>query len=469
MPQFDPEKLAAWSSGIWYGDHSSRKLEGFSIDTRKLKSGEIFVAIKTDSNDGHNYLEKAKQNGASAAIVEKQIPEIKLPQLVVQNVVLALMDIARLYRLEFEGKVIGITGSCGKTSTKDALALFMGSTITCKTEANLNNKLGMSLTLLELDSSTHEYAVVEVGVSELGEMEELVKILQPDSAILTLIGEAHISGLGNLDSVAHEKYKLLESVKPEGFALFPFECLEYTEFIHDVGSHWILCDQVYKSGTKDHLCYNYILSKESGVNQLSLTSSYFNEVRFNLPSRVVSPGTVRNLAMSLGVCMRLGINYSALKERLLEWRPSELRGEIWIGDGQIFYVDCYNSNPVSMKEALIGFSNEFPRQPRLFVLGCMNELGSESIAIHKQVGESVSLSSNDSAILCGDESEALRAGMLESGVDSSSITIVDHVEDARSLIETFEGAILLKGSRTYGLETLLPTYLKSSERSFAIC
>jgi UDP-N-acetylmuramoyl-tripeptide--D-alanyl-D-alanine ligase len=173
--------------------------------------------------------------------------------------------------------------------------------------------------------------------------------------------------------------------------------------------------------------------------------------------------------MSLGVCLRSGICFSTLQTRLQDWVPSSLRGEIWIGDGQIFYIDCYNSNPVSMKEALIGFSNGFPHQPRLFVIGCMNELGSDSLDLHKKVGESVVFASHDSAILCGDQSYAIREGMLESGVNPSSITIVDDVEDARSIVETFEGAILLKGSRAYGLETLLPKNRTDSERTLSLC
>ena len=466
---FDPVELAAWSSGIWCVAHPTRQLSGFVIDTRKLSLGDIFLAIKTKNRDGHLYLDEAKNNGASAAIVERENPEIDLPQLVVENVVIALMNIARSHRLQFRGLVIGITGSCGKTSTKDALALLMGNTTTCKTKANLNNHLGLSLTLLEIDPSIHETAVVETGISESGEMEELVRVLQPDSAILTLIGEAHIAGLGGLDSVAHEKYKLLKAVKPGGFALFPIECLNYTDFMEDISSHWVLCDHECQSGSKDYLYYDHIPANESDPGQLLLNSSYFNRVRFDLPSMVVAPGNVRNLAMSLGVCLRSGINYSTLQDRLQNWSPSSLRGEIWVGDGQIFYVDCYNSNPVSMKEALIGFLNGFPHQPRLFVLGCMNELGSDSLALHKQVGESVAFSSDDSAILCGDQSEALREGMLESGVNSSSITIVDDVEDARSFVETFEGAILLKGSRTYGLESLLPKDKTDSERNLALC
>jgi len=466
---FSPAKLALWASGIWCVTYPNRQLSGFGIDTRKLHAGQIFIAIKTKSSDGHLYLAEAMKNGATAAIVEREIPEINLPQLVVSDVVLALMNIAKCHRLEFTGEVIGITGSCGKTSTKDALALLMGHATTCKTKANFNNRIGLSLSLLEIDPSKHKSAVIEAGISESGDMDDLVRILQPDSSILTLIGEAHIAGLGGLESVASEKYKLLQAVKPGGFSLFPIECLKYADFIEDVASHWILCDLDHQSNGKNYLYYNHVPSTESGPDQLLLHSSYFDPVKFNLPLGVNAPGTVRNLAMSLGVCLRSGINYSTLQTRLKEWVPSALRGEIWVGDGQIFYIDCYNSNPVSMKEALIGFSNGFPHQPRLFVLGCMNELGSDSLALHREVCESFVFSSNDRAILCGDQSYAMRAGMLESGVNSSSITIVDHVEDARSLVETFEGAILLKGSRTYGLETLLPKERTDSERTLSLC
>ena len=157
------------------------------------------------------------------------------------------------------------------------------------------------------------------------------------------------------------------------------------------------------------------------------------------------------------------------KDQLLKWKPSSLRGEILTRNGQTFYVDCYNSNPISMKEALIGFSNYFSNVPRLFVLGCMNELGVESKALHKAVGSTDVFLSSDTAVLIGEQSEELKSGILESGINSSSITIVDSIDEARSVVNSFEGAILLKGSRTYKLEALIPNTKIDIEEEVMAC
>ena len=158
-----------------------------------------------------------------------------------------------------------------------------------------------------------------------------------------------------------------------------------------------------------------------------------------------------------------------MQERLFEWTPSPLRGEIRVREGQTFYVDCYNANPVSMQEALDTFTQRFEQQPKLFVLGCMNELGDDSKDLHRRAGSQIQLSAEDGVILCGEQAGALMDGLLGAGADTSAIRIVEQVEDARLQIEAFQGAILLKGSRSYGLETLLPDDETFEERRLAAC
>ena len=469
MISYDPDKLEKWSDGRWCGFNNNLNITGFCIDSRKVNSGDVFIAIKTTDNDGHLFLNDAKRNGAVAAIVENENSTIEIPQLVVENTVLALTEIARYYRREFNGTVIGITGSCGKTSTKDLLSTLLGDQTVCKTKDNLNNKLGISLTLLSIDPSIHSTAVVEVGISELGEMDELVKILNPDFAIVTLVGEAHISGLGNVKSIAHEKHKLIQYINCDGFALYPIDCKQYNEFNQNTQNHWVLCEARYPNENHNCLLYDYVNASGSKASAITLSSIYFDEFTFDLPSNVVSTGIIRNLAMALGFSLRLGITPSTLQDQLLKWKPSSLRGEILTRNGQTFYVDCYNSNPISMKEALIGFSNYFSNVPRLFVLGCMNELGVESKALHKAVGSTDVFLSSDTAVLIGEQSEELKSGILESGINSSSITIVDSIDEARSVVKSFEGAILLKGSRTYKLEALIPNTKIDIEEEVMTC
>ena len=161
MPFFDPEILASWSEGEW-NTPPSGEVSGFSMDTRKLRRGDLFVALKA-ARDGHDYIQDAEANGAKAALVERFVAGVELPQLRVPDTGDAFLRISRNHRMSFPGKVVGITGSCGKTSTKDTLQLLLSQETCLATEGNFNNLIGVPLTLLRLDSDLHERAVVEAA------------------------------------------------------------------------------------------------------------------------------------------------------------------------------------------------------------------------------------------------------------------------------------------------------------------
>ena len=429
---------------------------GFCIDTRKIQTGDIFIAISTDKRDGHDYLHNAFESGASAALVSRIIPEVAIPQLVVDNTVNALMDIAHGHRLEFKGTVIGITGSCGKTSTKDALTLLLGEEVTCKTEANLNNQLGLSLTLLKIDNSIHKFAVVEAGISENGEMEQLARTLSPDIGILTIVGSAHAEGIGGLESIAEEKSKLLKSVRSNGLTLYPEQCLQFNAFNRVLDNSLILTSKEDGTFSENKLAFSWeIYPNASDKGQLTVRNELIGKHSFDLPDSAIGQGAVRNIAMSLGVSLHLGIESELIQKRILEWKPSPLRGEIRSFENQVFFVDCYNANPVSMQEAIETFKNRFQDLPKLYVLGSMNELGDESWDQHIQTGRTIQLGAEDRAVLIGHQAEAYLQGMLDAGNDHACVSVTDDVGQSIPYVEGFNGAILLKGSRSYGLERLL--------------
>ena len=203
---FDPERLAHWSGGKWHGD-VPMNISGFCIDTRKMESGKMFVALKAE-RDGHNFLEQAAKGGASAALVSNLILNLNLPQLLVDDTLRAFHSIAANYRKEFTIPVVGITGSCGKTSTKEFLSLLLGDKAH-KTAKNLNNYLGVPLTLLEMENGKHNFSVVEVGINQMDEMETLSSLISPTLVLITMIGESHLEGLKNVATVASEKAKII--------------------------------------------------------------------------------------------------------------------------------------------------------------------------------------------------------------------------------------------------------------------
>ena len=213
MPEFPPSLLAAWTGGRWTAQPVS-SLSGFTIDTRQLRSGQVFVALKTGKRDGHDFLATAEMSGASAAIVSTPAEGLRLPQLVVADPLKAFHAIAREHRRLFKGPVIGISGSAGKTSTKNLLALLLGGAEAgvLATEGNLNNHLGVPLTLTRLDPSAHHFAVVEAGISAPREMAPLAAMIEPDIAIVTLVAPAHTAELGGLGGVAAEKAVLPAAV-----------------------------------------------------------------------------------------------------------------------------------------------------------------------------------------------------------------------------------------------------------------
>ena len=165
MPIFDPDQLQDWTHGEWKS-FPSEEISGFSIDSRGLQKGELFVALKAE-RDGHDFLSAASNNNASAGIVEDIKLDVPLPQLLVKDSIRAFHDIAHNHRLKFEGPVVGVTGSCGKTSTKDILEILLGENEAICTKGNLNNYLGVPLTLLRSDNEIHNYAVVEAGINQL--------------------------------------------------------------------------------------------------------------------------------------------------------------------------------------------------------------------------------------------------------------------------------------------------------------
>ena len=196
MPRFNPEDLASWSHGEW-SSLPERPISGFSIDTRNLGNGDVFVAIK-DQRDGHDFLSVAKSEGATGAMVSRVNSELGFPQLLTKDTLSAFHMIAKMHRRNFCGSVVGITGSCGKTSTKEMLSVLLGKERTVSTKGNLNNHLGVPLSLLSIDLDSDDFAVIEAGINQRGEMSVLADMINPDFGIITNHEYIHIEVLDML-------------------------------------------------------------------------------------------------------------------------------------------------------------------------------------------------------------------------------------------------------------------------------
>lgn len=453
MPTFAADKMAAWTGGRWTRMPDGI-VSGFTQDTRQLKGGQVFVALKTDRRDGHDFLGEARSREAVAAIVGHEVTTSALPQLIVAEPLVAFQRIAREHRREFHGTVVGVTGSVGKTSTKDLLAILLGgSPDILATEGNLNNHLGVPLTLTKLDPTIHRAAVVEAGISDPGDMTPLAEMIEPDHAIVTLVAPAHLEKLLTIEGVAAEKSVLAAAVRAGGWQVFPASCLAFEAF----------------RTLKNPLV---LVPENEGMTKVSGRSVKFNV--FHRPDRTevtldgkrrfilrrVSSGMAQNAALAFALASELGVGDATLQSRAENWQPSKWRGELrQVGEASV-YCDFYNANPASMTDAIDAFHRSVSAdRPRLYVLGCMEELGGASADYHQQLGRTMHLRRGDFIFIIGDQASALREGLLENGNDAAQVSVITDLAAVRERLTGFNGAVFLKGSRRYRLETALDASL----------
>jgi UDP-N-acetylmuramoyl-tripeptide--D-alanyl-D-alanine ligase len=456
MPEFRPDDLAAWSGGRWTAPVAP-PLSGFTMDTRQLRAGQVFIAIKTEKRDGHDFLAAAHAAGASAAIVAVANPALALPQLVVADPLKAFQAIAREHRRTFRGPVIGISGSAGKTSTKNLLALLLGgeSGGVLATEGNLNNHLGVPLTLTRLDPAKHRFAVVEAGISQPGEMAPLANMIEPDVAIITLVAPAHLDELGNLEGVARAKAALPAAVRPAGVAVFPRQCAEFAAFRElDVRTMIVEPAAVIRPAAPEKDKVYFAVSHRGESTAVSIAYGLPTPLLFTF--RRVSDGMAQNAVLAICAALWLGVASEIIQRRIGGWEPAKLRGELRREDGRLLYLDCYNANPASMADALDVFQSLAPvTEPRLYILGGMEELGAEAEMFHHALGRSLRLRPNDFLFVIGGHAAAVRAGALESGNRAEQISVVTSLAPIAARVAEFRGAVFVKGSRRYQLEQAL--------------
>jgi UDP-N-acetylmuramoyl-tripeptide--D-alanyl-D-alanine ligase len=455
MPSFTSNQLAEWTGGSWSAQPRG-DITGFATDSRILSPGQAFVALKTDRRDGHNFLGDALAAGAPAAIVSAGRADVALPQLCVDDPLRALQTIGREHRRASGAHVVGVTGSAGKTSTKNLLALLLGgSPSVLATGGNLNNFIGVPLTLARIEPGTTRFAVVEAGISERGEMRGLAGMIQPDSGVVTLVGPAHLEQLGSLEAIASEKADLLRHVPSSGVVAFPHQAWTHEPF-RNLAAHAIVALPADATApeTSERTRFVPFFLEHSATHTEILLTGHAGARSFRM--RRVSGGMGQNAALAILIASELGVSDEAIRTRLAGWQPAALRGEVRTVAGRLVYLDCYNANPASMRDALEAFLAMAPEgAPRLFVLGCMEELGPDAPRYHLELGRWLRIGAADRAIAIGSQAAALASRLAESG--KGTVTVARDVEEVRDSVTAFAGPVFVKGSRRYRLETLFPT------------
>lgn len=440
--KFFAEELGVnWRGGV------PDTIRGAAIDSRKILAGEIFVAIKTESRDGHDFLAAARDRGAAGALVSRFVPDVEIPQLVVADTVAALQKIAAAHRRKNCANVVvfGVTGSVGKTSTKDMLARVLAEAApTLATEGNLNNTLGVPMTLLKIDPAVHRFAVVEAGMNVPGEMEKLAAMIAPDVALVTNVRPAHLEGLGSMENIAREKSALASAARVA--ACFYEELLRYDAFRAIPSEKIRIADPAFFEADGDGFAFGISRGKNVAAFHLKNVS--------------------RGIALDAALVARAVENFvsdDAVARAFAAWRPSANRGEIHSradGRGKIF-VDCYNASPASMSDSAENFVRIFSseKSPRLFVLGGMGELGVESAALHFGVGEKLPLNAaTDTLALFGGDARAIGDGAISRGFPRERVFVFDDIAALKNFVEGFVGNVMIKGSRAFALERAVPKF-----------
>ncbi|MCD8298440.1 MAG: UDP-N-acetylmuramoyl-tripeptide--D-alanyl-D-alanine ligase [Opitutae bacterium] len=445
------------------------EIVAFNIDSRKISAGEIFVALKTATRDGHDYVEAACRRGAAAALVSV-VAKSELPQICVTGDTLsALQKIARGWREKFfNGIVVGVTGSVGKTSTKDMLAAVLSEHATTKaTFANLNNTIGVPLTILGADSERDKFLVVEAGMSVCGEVEQSAQMILPDIALTTTVAPAHLEGLGTLANIAREKAALSRNLRVGGHAVFPAELLRFEAFA-DLECPRIV---VAKCARDAELAEGLLRGRRDSGIVVAEISEARDDLGFDVEMRPhhqpgarfrvasLSRGLAENAALVIVAARLCGVTDEKISRVLAAWKPSRNRGEIRVDcRGRKFFVDCYNASPASILDSVAAFSRETKNSPRrLFLLGGVNELGADSERLHREVGEKLALSpATDSLAVFGGNARFYAVGAAATGFPQEKIFAFDDIDALRKFVAEFDGDVFIKGSRGFALERVLP-------------
>lgn len=434
------------------------EIHGVTIDSRAVTKGCLFVPLKGEQVDGHQYVRSAIAQGASASFWQQDIPNppTDLPIILVENTEKALQQLARAYRDQLNIKVIGITGSNGKTTTKDMTAALLATTYKVhKTNGNFNNHLGLPLTILSMDEET-EAAVLEMGMSSRGEIEFLSKLAKPDVAIITNIGESHLLDLGSREEIANAKLEIVEGLPQGGMLIYHGDEPLLESRIQKQFPHL----RVLSFGrTERNDLFPLTITQEADSTSFTLGGE--NQGDYQIP--VLGQHNVLNALAAILAAKELNIDNESIHKGLEAIRLTNMRMEMVEGiNGQKIINDAYNASPTSVKaaieliEGLSGFRN------KILVLGDMLELGASEKDFHLRIGELIAVDQIDKVFTYGPLADYIAKGARKTFAAEN----VQSFQDKQQLIEALQTStdahdlILVKASRGMKLEEVVKALQK---------
>ena len=444
------ELLAATHGELLQGEESTEIL-GVNTDSRTVGSGEVFLPLVGERFDGHDYIEKALSAGAEGCLCAR-VPETLLPgkfYIKVPDTLLALKDLAAWYRAQFSIPFVQVTGSVGKTTTKEMIASVLGVKFhTLKTAANYNNEIGTPQTLLGL-SHAHQAAVIETGMDRAGQIRYLGEMVKPDIAVITNVGDMHIEYLGSRENILKAKCEIFENLSKDGLAVLNGD----DELLNTV----TLPQTILRCGASEHCNVRVSEVEDLGIDGIRCTVTTEKE-RYALAIPAPGKHMVYSAAMAAAIGEYLGETKEEIERGVALYEPagSRMRVHRLSGDRRLL-DDCYNANPQSMSAALRVLAASEGK--KIAVLGDMKELGELTESAHRAMGELCALLGIDRVIAVGEYARGIADAAHESAAgypDAESA-----VDAARAAFT--EGSVLLcKASNSMHLEKIVEELLKTT-------
>jgi UDP-N-acetylmuramoyl-tripeptide--D-alanyl-D-alanine ligase len=444
-----------------------REFSGVGIDSRTIAPGDLFVAIAGETHDGHKFVGNVFDQGGRGFLVEEKKKNV-LPLdrmaaadavcIAVQDTTRALGDLARCNRNRGDLTVLAITGSNGKTSTRRLMeSVVSGHCATLSTRGNLNNHIGLPLTLLGLRAQ-HQAAVVELGMNHAGEISYLGSICQPDVGVITNVAPAHLEGLDTLENVAAAKGELLATIRPGGTAILNMDDFRVAALADG------FFGQVVFFGFSDRarVRAEKIRPTESGLAFTLITPSGEVDIRLATPAKVM----IANALAAAAAGEVLGISLEKIKAGLEDFVPTAGRmGIRRLGRGIHLLDDTYNANPGSMAAAIDTLAGLPDDGRKIVVLGDMLELGTSSESLHEEVGQIVGRAGIDRLYAVGEFAPALAAGALAEGMAGEQVFTGTKDEIIQQLLGELQKGdfVLVKGSRGMAMETVVEALVRWAE------
>lgn len=451
MQQFTLSQAAVWTDGTCTADPV---ITSVVRDAREAGPGSLFVALQGERFDGHDFIGQAIEHGAAAVLTHRQDETYPIPALYVADTRQALLDLAGGYRAQFDCPVVAVTGSVGKTTTKEMIASVLSERYdTLKTQGNLNNTIGMPLTALQMDENT-EAAVFEMGMSGFGEIASMAACGQPNLAVITMIGTSHIEFLGSREGICRAKMEILEGLAARG---------GIAVLNGDEPLLWEQKDRLFGRivwfGRENPACTFRAEDVSCADGTLRFTLVW-PEGRRTVEVASQGEHNVGNALAAAACGWLLGLDGDEMAAGLAAYRPVGMREQRYEKNGFSIYQDCYNASPDSM-EAALRVLGDMPGTHRIAVLGCMGELGDYAPEGHRRAGRAAAQYA-DSLFIYGPDAGYLREGAQSAGMDGGKIACFDtHEALAQALRRTAQpgDALLFKGSRAMKMENVLKLFL----------